>query len=320
MREVRGRFAPTPSGNMHIGNALCYLLAWLSARSQGGGVVLRFEDTDLMRMRPGAVEQTLSDLLWLGLDWDAGPAPDENAGPYFQSCRTEIYDRFFAELRDRGAVYPCFCSRRDVRLASAPHAEDRAAVYPGTCRDLSPAQAAERMKSRPPAWRLRLEDKTVSFRDRLYGELSCEILREYGDFPIRRADGVYCYQFTVALDDALMGVSEVLRSRDLLSSAPWQVYIQRLFGFEPPVFVHIPLLLDADGQRMAKRDFSLSLKEVRRHYSTEEVIGRLGFLAGLTDEPRPCTAAQLLPLYAPEKLPREDIVLPRGLFAQCGEV
>ncbi len=319
MAAVKGRFAPTPSGNMHVGNALCYLLAWLSARSQGGGVVLRFEDTDLSRMRPGAVEQTFSDLSWLGLDWDEGPASGERGGTYFQSCRTEIYNRFFEALREAGAVYPCFCSRQDVRLAAAPHAEDRAAVYPGTCRALSPEEAAERMKKRKPAWRLRLEDESVSFRDVLRGEFSCEILREYGDFPIRRADGVYCYQFTVALDDALMGVSEVLRSRDLLFSTPWQVYVQQLFGFVPPVFVHIPLLLDPDGRRMAKRDFSLSLRELRRHYSSEELIGRLGFLAGLQDEPRPCTAAELLPLYAPEKLPSEDIVLPRALFARCEE-
>ncbi len=317
MAAVKGRFAPTPSGNMHVGNALCYLLAWLSARSQGGGVVLRFEDTDLLRMRPGAVEQTCSDLLWLGLGWDEGPAPDERGGLYFQSCRTEIYDRYFDALRGIGAVYPCFCSRRDVRLASAPHEEDRAAVYGGACRDLTPQEVAERMKKRPPAWRLRLEDRTVSFRDALRGEFSCEILREYGDFPIRRADGVYCYQFTAALDDALMGVSEVLRSRDLISSTPWQVYIQELFGFAPPVFVHIPLLLDSEGQRMAKRDFSLSLRELRRHYAAEEVVGALGFLAGLQDEPRPRTAAELLGLYAPEKLPRGDIVLPRTLFARC---
>ena len=319
MAAVKGRFAPTPSGNMHVGNALCYLLAWLSARSQGGSVVLRFEDTDLLRMRPGAVEQTFSDLLWLGLDWDEGPASDERGGAYFQSCRTEIYDRYFNELHERGLVYPCFCSRRDVRLVSAPHEEDRAAVYPGTCRDLTAAEAAERMKKRAPAWRLRVGDETVRFRDRIRGEFSCAILREYGDFPIRRADGVYCYQFTAALDDALMGVREVLRSRDLLSSSPWQVYLQELFGFAPPVFVHIPLLLDTEGQRMAKRDFSLSLRELRRHYSPEEVVGALGFLAGLQDEPRPCAAGALLPLYAPEKLPREDIVLPRALFARCGE-
>ncbi len=319
MDAVKGRFAPTPSGNMHAGNALCYLLAWLSARARGGKIVLRVEDTDLARMSPAATGQTFSDLMWLGLDWDEGPAPDERTGPYFQSCRTEIYDKYFRALWERGAVYPCFCSRKDVRLAAAPHEEDRAALYPGTCRDLSPAQIAERMKTRAPAWRLRLEDVEVSFSDALRGDFSCAILREYGDFPIRRADGVYCYQFTAALDDALMGISEVVRSRDLISSSPWQVYIQRLFGFEPPRFLHIPLLLDEDGKRMAKRDFSLSLRQIRRHYSAEEVVGRLGYLAGLQESPAPKTAEELLPLFDPGKLPREDIVMPRALFARCAE-
>ncbi len=317
MAAVKGRFAPTPSGNMHVGNALCYLLAWLSARSQGGGVVLRFEDTDLLRMRPGAVEQTFSDLLWLGLDWEEGPAPDERGGEYFQSCRTEIYNKYFDELRARGMVYPCFCSRRDVRLVSAPHESDRAAVYPGSCRDLSPREVEERMKQRAPAWRLRLGDETVGFRDALRGEFSCEILREYGDFPIRRADGVYCYQFTTALDDALMGVSEIVRSRDLLASAPWQILVQRLFGREPGVYVHIPMLLDEEGKRMAKRDFSLSLREIRRRYTAEETLGALAFLAGLIEEPAPCRIGELVPLFTWERLPREDIVLPPALFARC---
>ncbi len=319
MDAVKGRFAPTPSGNMHVGNALCYLLAWLSARAQGGQIVLRVEDTDVTRMSPAATEQTFSDLAWLGLGWDEGPAPDERTGPYFQSCRTEIYDEYFRALQQRGAVYPCFCSRKDVRLAAAPHEEDRAALYPGTCRDLDAGRVAELMKKRAPAWRLRLEDVTVSFSDTLRGEFSCEILREYGDFPIRRADGVYCYQFAAALDDAQMGVNEVVRSRDLLSSTPWQVYIQQLFGFSPPRFVHIPLLLDEDGKRMAKRDFSLSLRQIRLHYAPEEVVGRLGFLAGLQESPAPKTAADLLALFDWEKLPREDIVMPRELFARCAE-
>ena len=319
MSAVKGRFAPTPSGNMHIGNALCYLLAWLSARAQGGGVVLRFEDADLLRMRPCAVEQTYSDLLWLGLRWDEGPAPDERGGEYFQSCRTELYDRFFDALRDRGALYPCFCSRQDVRLAAAPHAEDRAAVYPGTCRGLSAEEAAQRMKKKSPAWRLRLEDETIRFSDRLCGELSCAVARELGDFPIRRADGVYCYQFTTALDDALMGVSEVVRSRDLLFSTPWQLYVQQLFDLPAPRFAHIPMLLDEEGRRMAKRDFSLSLAQIRRQYSAEETVGRLGFLAGLLAEPEPCTAERLLPLFDWDKLPREDIVMPPELFARCRE-
>lgn len=319
MAEIRGRFAPTPSGNMHLGNALCYLLVWLSARAQGGGVVLRMEDADLLRMRPSAVEQTFSDLLWLGLRWDEGPAPDARGGEYFQSCRTALYERCFAALRQRGLVYPCFCSRQDVRLAAAPHAGEGGAVYPGTCRGLGEAEIAALSRRRAPAWRLRVGEETLSFTDRLWGEQRFDLARDCGDFPIRRADGVFCYQFITALDDALMGVSEVVRSRDLLASTPWQLYVQRLFSLPSPDYVHIPMLLDADGRRMAKRDFSLSLAEIRRHYTPEEVVGRLGFLAGLQAEPAPCTAEQLLPLFSWDKLPRGDVAVPPALFARCAD-
>lgn len=316
MAPVKGRFAPTPSGSMHIGNAFCYLLAWLSARSQGGSVVLRFEDADRLRMRPAAVEQTFSDLLWLGLDWDEGPRPGQTDGPFFQSCRTEIFDRFFWELREKGRVYPCFCSRRDLRLAAAPHAEDQSPVYPGTCRELPTERVAELCRLRTPAWRMRLESGELVFSDALYGERRCDALRELGDFPVRRADGVYCYQFTTALDDALMGVSEVVRSRDLLSSTPWQISVQRLFGFDAPRFAHIPLLLDEEGRRMAKRDFSLSVRELRERWTPEELLGRLGFLAGLIDAPESCSLGELLAVFSWERLPKEDIALPRGLFAR----
>ena len=314
MREIKGRFAPTPSGNMHVGNAFCYLLAWLSARAQGGKLVLRFEDADRLRMRPEAIAQTYSDLEWLGLDWDDGPASGEDGGDYFQSCRTAVYDRAFEDLRARGLVYPCFCSRQDVRLAAAPHAEDRAPVYPGTCRNLTDAEITARMKKRAPAWRLRVPDETVCFTDRLRGEQRFALARELGDFPIRRADGVYCYQFTTALDDALMGVSEVVRSNDLLSSTPWQIAVQRLFGYEPPDFVHIPMLLDEEGKRMAKRDFSLSLRELRQHCGPEDVIGRLAFLAQLRADASPCRAEDLLADFAWDKLPRSDLVTPADLF------
>ncbi len=320
MRGIKGRFAPTPSGNMHVGNAFCYLLAWLSARSRGGTLVLRFEDADRLRMRPEAVAQTYSDLKWLGLDWDEGPAYGEDGGEYFQSCRTEIYDRAFEELRSRGLVYPCFCSRQDVRLAAAPHAEDRAAVYPGTCRALGEAEIAERMKRRAPAWRLRVPDETIRFCDRLCGPQRFELARELGDFPIRRADGVYCYQFTTALDDALMGVSEVVRSRDLLASAPWQICVQRLLGFEPPEFAHIPMLLDGEGRRMAKRDFSLSLREVRQRCTPEEALGALGFLAGLRETAAPCALDELLRAFTWERMPRRDVSVPETLFTHHRDV
>ena len=319
MRDCKGRFAPTPSGDMHIGNAFCYFLAWLSARSQSGRIVLRFEDCDRLRMQPEAVGQTMSDLEWLGLCWDEGPAPGQAEGPYFQSCRTAIYDRVFEELRARRLVYPCFCSRQDVRLAAAPHPGEDAPVYPGTCRDLSAAEIDVRMKKRAPAWRLRLEDKTVCFCDALLGPQRCKILSERGDFPVRRADGVYCYQFTAALDDALMGVSEVVRSNDLLASTPWQIYLQQLLGYTPPTYLHIPLLLDENGSRLAKREKSLSLRQIRRHYTPEEVIGKLAFLAGLQSAPESCDLAALAAQFSAERLPREDIVLPPTLFSACRE-
>ena len=175
------------------------------------------------------------------------------------------------------------------------------------------------MKKRAPAWRLRLEDKTVCFCDALLGPQRCEILSERGDFPVRRADGVYCYQFTAALDDALMGVSEVVRSNDLLASTPWQIYLQQLLGYTPPTYLHIPLLLDENGSRLAKREKSLSLRQIRRHYAPEEVIGKLAFLASLQSAPEPCDLAALAAQFSAERLPREDIVLPPALFSACRE-
>ena len=319
MRDCKGRFAPTPSGDMHIGNAFCYFLAWLAARKEGGKLVLRFEDCDTLRMQRGAVEQTMSDLAWLGLNWDEGPAPGEESGPYFQSCRTAIYDRAFDELRDRGLVYPCFCSRQDVRQAAAPHPDESSPVYPGTCRTLSGDEIRERSRLRAPAWRLRVTDETVEFLDGLYGQQRCAPAAEKGDFIIRRADGVYCYQFTVALDDALMGVSQVVRSHDLLSSTPWQIYVQRLFGYEPPAWLHIPLLLDDGGRRLAKRENALSIRQIRRCYTPEEVVGRLACLAGLQSGPEPCGLEELVPRFDPSALRREDIVLPPDFFARCRE-
>ncbi|MCI8809893.1 MAG: tRNA glutamyl-Q(34) synthetase GluQRS [Oscillibacter sp.] len=317
MSEVKGRFAPTPSGNMHVGNSFCYLLAWLSAKQQGGRIVLRMEDADLPRMRKSAVLQTLSDLEWLGLEWDEGPGPQQDGGLYYQSCRTEIYDRFFASLREKGTVYPCFCSRKDILLAAAPHAEDCTPVYPGTCWNLSSEKAVQRMKTQKPAWRLHLEPETITIHDRLFGRLSWDVQAECGDFPIRRTDGIYCYQFTTALDDVLMHISEVVRSNDLLASTPWQIYIQHLFGYQEPDYIHIPMLLDESGQRMAKRSVSLSICEIRKHYTPKEVLGRLAFLANLQSDWSPCTLEQLLSVFSWDRLPKQNIVIPKALFAKC---
>ena len=314
---VIGRFAPTPSGDMHLGNAFCYFLAWLSAKSQDGKIILRMEDTDTLRMYAPAMTQTPQELLWLGLTWDIGPECGVTQGEYFQSCRREIYDEYFNQLREKDAVYPCFCSRKDLLSAAAPHAEDGHLIYPGTCRKLDDGVRAELMKTRAPAWRIRLEPETVSFEDLLYGSFTSDILRDCGDFPVRRADGVYCYQFTTGLDDVLMGVNEVVRSNDLLSSTPMQIYLQRLLGFEPPRFIHIPMLFDENGERMAKRNCALSIREISRHYTAEEVIGTLAYLAGQRADIAPCTLEDLLPDFSWERVPKKNITVPRELFSRC---
>ncbi|MCI9120739.1 MAG: tRNA glutamyl-Q(34) synthetase GluQRS [Oscillibacter sp.] len=309
---MTGRFAPTPSGDVHLGNAFCYLLAWLSARRQGGQVVLRMEDADQPRTVPGSIGQTLEDLRWLGLDWDQGPEDGVPVPAWFQSARTAVYDRCLEELKKRKLAYPCYCSRADLKLASAPHAGDGHAIYPGICRNLTEAERAQ--KNRAPAWRLEALDTEIAFADGLQGPVRLNLAWEWGDFPIRRADGVYCYQFIAALDDALMGVTEVVRSRDLLLSTPPQLYVQRLFGLPEPRYVHIPMLLDSKGARLAKRRGGLSLVQLRQRKSPEEVVGALAYLAGLQPRPEPRTAASLTADFSWDRVPREDVLLPEGLL------
>ena len=311
---TRGRFAPTPSGYVHVGNAFCYFLSWLSAHQKGGGVVLRMEDTDLMRMMPEMYGQTMDDLLWLGLTWDAGPTPEGGGQDYLQSNRTSIYEALYEELRRRDLIYPCFCTRSDLKNACAPHASDGHSIYPGTCAHLTAAEREEKARTRSPAWRLRTPDKTIHLRDGLQGDLSLNLTAECGDYPIRRADGVFCYQFVSVVDDALMGVNEVVRSRDLLPSTPQQIGLQELLGYPRPRYYHIPMILDAQGNRMAKRDRGLSIAGLRQTYAPEEVLGRLAFLAGQQETPRARTLSEILADFDWAKLPREDIPLPDGLF------
>ena len=217
-----GRFAPSPSGRMHLGNILCCLLAWLSARQKGGKVVLRIEDLDTARCPQRYAEQMLEDLRWLGLDWDEGPETGGPDGPYFQSRRTALYQAVLERLEALGLVYPCFCTRAELHAASAPHREDGLTVYAGTCRHLTPAQRAERAVRRSPALRLRVPDKEFSFVDGHMGECVENLERDCGDFLLRRSDGMFAYQLAVVVDDAAMGVTEVVRGADLLSSTPRQ--------------------------------------------------------------------------------------------------
>ena len=227
---ITGRYAPSPSGRMHLGNLMCCLLAWLSAKSKGGQVLLRIEDLDTQRCPRAYADAIIDDLAWLGLAAD-GPEP-----PIYQSERSAIYQQYFDELARRGLVYPCFCSRSQLHAASAPHRSDGQVVYAGTCRGLTPAEIAARTKTRAPAWRVQVPDEVIAFEDGHMGHYAENLARDCGDFYLRRADGVFAYQLAVVVDDALMGVDEVVRGSDLLSSTPRQLWLYRELGLTAPKF------------------------------------------------------------------------------------
>lgn len=309
-----GRYAPSPSGRMHLGNLCCCLLAWLSAKSKGGKVVLRVEDLDTARCPRKFAELLQQDLAWLGLSADEGGDKGGPDGPYYQSDRSAVYQQFYDVLWKKGLVYPCFCSRSQLHAADAPHRSDGQVVYAGTCRNLTPEQAAEKALRRPPAWRVRVPDETVGFTDGHLGYYEENLARDCGDFYLRRADGVFAYQLAVVVDDALMGVTEVVRGADLLSSTPRQLWLYRTLGLNAPEFIHMPLLLAPDGRRLSKRDGDESLENLQAKYTPEEIIGRLACACGLQKSPDPRTPAELADGFSWEKVPRQDIVLPEGLF------
>lgn len=312
--EAAGRFAPSPSGRMHLGNLLCAFLAWLSVRRKGGRMVLRIEDLDPGRCPRKYADLLMEELRWLGLGWDEGPGPGGPHGPYYQSGRTALYQSALASLEARGLVYPCFCSRSELHAASAPHRADGQAVYPGTCRGLTREEAARRAEVRPPALRLRVPDEDWSFTDGHMGRYGENLARDCGDFLLRRSDGLFAYQLAVVVDDAAMGVTEVVRGADLLSSTPRQLYLYRLLGLTPPRFYHVPLLLDGDGRRLSKRDADAGLDSLRRRMTAEALLGKLAYLAGFHPAGTPRTAERLLADFDWAKVPREDIRIPEGFF------
>ena len=313
---VVGRFAPSPSGRIHLGNMFCSLLAWLSARQKGGRVVLRIEDLDTARCPRRYTEQMERDLQWLGLTWDEGPGVGGPNGPYEQSARTALYQAALSRLEAQGLVYPCFCTRAELHAASAPHREDGQVIYPGTCAHLTAEEAARRAREtgRPPALRLRVRDEVISFPDGHMGPYGENLLKECGDFLLRRSDGMFAYQLAVVVDDAAMGVTEVVRGADLLSSTPRQLYLYRLLGLPAPSFYHVPLLLTYDGRRLSKRNADAGLDVLQERYTPEEILGKLAYLGGFHPSATPRTAAELLEEFSWEKVPRADIRIPEGLF------
>ena len=294
-----GRFAPTPSGRMHLGNVFAALIAWLSVRSRNGELVLRMEDLDTQRTSADFAAVLRDDLKWLGLDWDVETPP--------QSQRSQVYDRYFEKMADMGLLYPCYCTRSQLHSVNAPHLSDGTYVYAGTCRDLTEAQRAA--FDRKPAWRVKVPDKIWSIRDLVQGDYSLNLATDCGDMVVRRADGVYVYQLAVTVDDGEAGVTEVVRGMDLLSSAPRQMYLQELLGFAHPTYGHVPMLLAPDGRRLSKRDKDLDLGVLRQRVTPEALIGTLAFASGLTEKNEAISARELASIFRWEKLKGNAIYL-----------
>ena len=391
---TRGRFAPSPTGRMHLGNVFCALLSWLSAKSKGGEWVLRIEDLDPQRSKKDYALQLMDDLQWLDLPWDGEPV--------WQSQRGEIYEEYLQRLTDMGLTYPCFCTRADIMATQAPHETDGRVVYKGTCRPkdvISDAENDVADTARVPTatnhispsieggvgvglatTRLIVPDCTIPFTDGHYGKHNINLAEHCGDYIIRRKDGAWAYQLAVVVDDALMGVTEIVRGRDLLLSSPQQIHLRNLLfqstenrvqsteyrvqmtddllkqktdslnatslphqtaplrqGDErsggggltahpsslnvqhstfnihrSPLtvnFFHHPLLCNAEGQRLCKRDKSMDLGYLRdKGTPPQEIIGLLAHLAGLTETPAPITPQELIPLFSWDKVPTEDII------------
>lgn len=292
----RARFAPSPSGRMHLGNLFAALLAWLDIRALGGEMLLRMEDLDPDRCKPAYLDQLADDLDWLGLDWDLGwQAGDRSQNEtYQQSHRTAQYEAAFETLAHRGLVYPCFCTRKELLAASAPHASDGARVYNGHCRSLSAQEKTALLESgRRPAWRIKVPAEVISFVDGNFGPQQQKLETECGDFILRRSDGVYAYQLAVVVDDAAGGVTEIVRGADLLRSTPRQLWLQTQLGLPHPHYYHVPLLCAPDGRRLSKREHDLDLGVLRQTLTAGQLLGKLAFLAGLLDRPEAASAAEL---------------------------
>ncbi len=312
---VRARLAPRPTGNLHLGNAWAFLLAWLFARQAGGTLVLRMEDIDPARSRPEFAQGILRDLAWLGLDWDEGPDSGGPYGPYTQSQRLGRYAAALETLAGKGHTYPCYCTRKELRsLAGAPHAGELGPPYPGLCRGLSPAaQRAHEAAGRRAAVRLAIPPQyaTMAFGDGVMGPQVFSLHEEGGDFAVRRSDGVYAYQLAVVVDDLAMNINQVVRGNDLLSSTPRQIVLARLLGGQPPAYFHVPLLVDAAGERLAKRHNSLALCALQEAGACPRtVVGWLAFWGGLVEKPMPVAPKELVGNAHMAALQRQAVCVP----------
>lgn len=313
---VKGRFAPSPTGRMHLGNVFCALLSWLSAKSKDGEWLLRIEDLDPQRSRKEYAIQLMDDLEWLGLAWDNEPV--------WQSRRSDIYEYHLKRLHDMGLTYPCYCTRADIMATQAPHESDGRVVYKGTCRPKQPDVSDKSLNSLPPATtRMMVPDELIPFCDGHYGRHDINLTEHCGDYIVRRKDGAWAYQLAVVVDDALMGVTEIVRGRDLLLSSPQQIHLRQVLFPEATTtasisklqFFHHPLICNEHGQRLCKRDKSMDLGYLRdRSTDPKAIIGLLAHLAGLLPEPMHASPQELLSSFAWSKVPMQDIIVQGTVF------
>jgi glutamyl-tRNA synthetase len=289
----------------------------MEARRDGGRVILRIEDLDASRARPWAIDLILTDLRWLGLDWEEGPDVGGPAAPYVQSQRKATYHAALERLKAEERVYPCTCTRADIaRAASAPHADDEGPNYPGTCAPRRVADA-DRLGDRPFAWRFRVPPGPVVWHDRFLGTREDHPSRLGGDFVVGRSSGEPAYQLAVVADDAVMGVTLVLRGEDLVPSTPRQILLYDALGLEPPEFAHVPLVVGPDGRRLAKRDESIKLVTLREAGVDPRVlVGWLARSCGWSDRIEPSLPADWLPRSERSRLPRRPAVVPTHLLEE----
>lgn len=308
--KIRGRFAPSPSGRMHLGNVWSALLAWLSIRSKDGIMVLRIEDLDPQRSQSEYTQMIINDLLWLGLDWDEGPLKDGVYLPYYQDERRDLYENAVNELKSMGLIYPCYCSRAERLAASAPHRGDGGRIYTGKCKKLTLSEQNDMAANRLASLRLSMPDETVQFDDMVFGRQFHNLMHDSGDIIIKRADGVHAYQLAVSIDDGLMNIGEVVRGADLLNSSPCQIHILKLLGFNPPKYGHVPLLVGDDGNRLSKRhgDTDLGMM-IKSGWKSTDIIGLLAWKAGMTDHFEPVTPGDLIKGFSIDNVGTKDVMV-----------
>lgn len=300
-KDIIGRFAPSPSGRMHLGNIYTAVISYLSAKSKGGKWLLRIEDLDPQRSKRDFARLIEDDLQWLGLHWDIGGLNEE----CLQSIRGDIYEKYFQELNRQGLLYGCSCRRADIMATQAPHQSDGRIVYAGTCR---PASKPYFYDNDGRAARIAVPDRVIDFDDLIAGHQSVNLAEFCGDFVLRRADGAWAYQLAVVVDDALMGVTEVVRGNDLLLSTVQQLYMYEVLGFEAPSFAHLPLMVNNQGIRLSKRDQACSMEYLRTHYSPEKILGVVAYCAGLKTSSDPISLTELVDTFNVENIRKSPTV------------